>query len=290
VQSAIADASSAIAAIDNSAGAHGLKAIVATQAQFLDKTPPSAPTATTPASVTDNGTPTVRVAFNATATDGSAAVTGDVIETAGGGLRVGLATLTADDVAAGFGNPLLSSAALPEGTPRGLRVTLTDQGGNASGPSSPLSITVGAGRTHGTQPDPGQRFRHQRHDGLTSSGLVTVNGLESGATWQYSTDDGTNWATGNGSSFYSSMAMAPRLCSSPDRCCGQYQRQFQRPGLHAGQHGPPGSATITQALDNVEPTTGNVATGGTTNDQTLDLTGTLSAALGDRRRSSFPMA
>jgi hypothetical protein len=38
-------------------------------------------------------------------------------------------------------------------------------------------------------------------DGITSNGSVTVSGLESGATWQYSIDGGTNWTTGSGTSF-----------------------------------------------------------------------------------------
>ena len=38
-------------------------------------------------------------------------------------------------------------------------------------------------------------------DQITNIGTVNVSGLESGATWQYSTDDGANWTTGGGSSF-----------------------------------------------------------------------------------------
>jgi hypothetical protein len=38
-------------------------------------------------------------------------------------------------------------------------------------------------------------------DSITNSGIVNVSGLESGATWQYSTDAGTNWTTGTGTSF-----------------------------------------------------------------------------------------
>ena len=37
-------------------------------------------------------------------------------------------------------------------------------------------------------------------DGKTSSGVVNVSGVETGASWQYSTD-ATNWITGSGSSF-----------------------------------------------------------------------------------------
>src|SRR5574343_366847 len=38
-------------------------------------------------------------------------------------------------------------------------------------------------------------------DGITSDGTMTVSGLESGAVWEYSTNGGTNWTTGSGSSF-----------------------------------------------------------------------------------------
>ncbi|MGG5488436.1 hypothetical protein SDR43_00005, partial [Ochrobactrum sp. BD61] len=38
-------------------------------------------------------------------------------------------------------------------------------------------------------------------DGITSDGTVIVDGLEEGATWQYSTDGGRTWHDGNGASF-----------------------------------------------------------------------------------------
>ncbi|CAB5499863.1 hypothetical protein formerly called flagellar hook-length control protein FliK, partial [Bathymodiolus thermophilus thioautotrophic gill symbiont] len=38
-------------------------------------------------------------------------------------------------------------------------------------------------------------------DGVTNNGMMTVAGLESDATWQYSTNGGTNWTNGTGTSF-----------------------------------------------------------------------------------------
>ena len=38
-------------------------------------------------------------------------------------------------------------------------------------------------------------------DHITNSGVVNVAGLEAGATWQYSTDNGAHWLAGTGSSF-----------------------------------------------------------------------------------------
>ncbi|MEY4284587.1 MAG: hypothetical protein RL111_1262, partial [Pseudomonadota bacterium] len=38
-------------------------------------------------------------------------------------------------------------------------------------------------------------------DGITNVGTVNVTGIESSATWQYSSDGGSNWSTGSGTSF-----------------------------------------------------------------------------------------
>src|SRR5581483_10389793 len=38
-------------------------------------------------------------------------------------------------------------------------------------------------------------------DHITSSGLIDVSGLETNASWQYSTDNGAHWTNGSGSSF-----------------------------------------------------------------------------------------
>ncbi len=38
-------------------------------------------------------------------------------------------------------------------------------------------------------------------DGITNVATVTIRGIETGATWQYSTDGGTTWNTGTGTSF-----------------------------------------------------------------------------------------
>ena len=38
-------------------------------------------------------------------------------------------------------------------------------------------------------------------DGITNNEQINVSGLQAGATWQYSTDAGTNWTNGSGTSF-----------------------------------------------------------------------------------------
>jgi large repetitive protein len=42
-------------------------------------------------------------------------------------------------------------------------------------------------------------------DGITNDATVNVSGLESGATWEYTTDSGENWSEGSGSSFEISL-------------------------------------------------------------------------------------
>ena len=37
-------------------------------------------------------------------------------------------------------------------------------------------------------------------DGITKDGGVAVSGLEEGASWEFSTDGGTTWAAGTGTS------------------------------------------------------------------------------------------
>jgi hypothetical protein len=38
-------------------------------------------------------------------------------------------------------------------------------------------------------------------DGITTNGLVSVSGIETGASWEYSTNSGGSWTTGSGTSF-----------------------------------------------------------------------------------------
>jgi len=38
-------------------------------------------------------------------------------------------------------------------------------------------------------------------DGITNNGQITVTGLESGASWEYTTDSGSTWTAGTGNSF-----------------------------------------------------------------------------------------
>ena len=58
---------------------------------------------------------------------------------------------------------------------------------DATAPSAPtLALTTDSGSS--------------ASDGITNVGAVTVTGLEANATWEYSTDGGTNWVAGTGTS------------------------------------------------------------------------------------------
>ncbi|WP_202392845.1 beta strand repeat-containing protein, partial [Croceibacterium xixiisoli] len=91
------------------------------------------------------------------------------------------------------------SFTLTEGTYANVQVRQTDVAGNTATttlgqvvvdatiatPTVALAVDTGTSAT----------------DGITNNGLVNVTGLESGATWQYSTNGGQTWLNGTGGSF-----------------------------------------------------------------------------------------
>ncbi|MBJ6138916.1 Ig-like domain-containing protein [Marinobacter litoralis] len=89
---------------------------------------------------------------------------------------------------------------LPEGTVE-LAVTYTDAAGNESAASAPIPLTLDSSApiapSLAIQTDTGISST----DGATNEGLVTVSGIESGATWEYSTDGGATWSPGTGAKF-----------------------------------------------------------------------------------------
>jgi Ca2+-binding RTX toxin-like protein len=81
-----------------------------------------------------------------------------------------------------------------------LQVRETDVAGNHSAATSfsfTLDTTAPVAPTVALHTDSGS----SNSDHITNSGVVDVSGLESGATWQYSIDNGAHWTTGTGSSF-----------------------------------------------------------------------------------------
>ncbi len=79
-------------------------------------------------------------------------------------------------------------------------VSQTDVAGNISSNSNTLNFTLDtnvATPTLTLTHDTGS----SNSDGITDDGTVSVTNLETGSSWQYSQDGGTNWTTGSGSSF-----------------------------------------------------------------------------------------
>ncbi|EIM30279.1 Ig-like domain-containing protein [Microvirga lotononidis] len=90
------------------------------------------------------------------------------------------------------------AATLTEGS-HTIRAVQTDPAGNNSLVSGALSVRVD---TQVEAPDLAlANDAGTAGDRLTNSGLVNVAGLEAGATWEFSTDDGQSWTRGTGSSF-----------------------------------------------------------------------------------------
>jgi hypothetical protein len=112
-------------------------------------------------------------------------------------------------------------------------VRQTDAAGNVSAASTSLGFTLdtsAAAPTLALASDTGS----SNTDKITSSGVVNVTGLESGATWEYSTNSGTSWTAGTGSSFTLGGDGSAVCSGPPDRCRRQCECSFHRPGLHSG--------------------------------------------------------
>ena len=193
VQSAIADASSAI---DNAAS---LAAISTAQSQALDTIAPTAPTSLSVAATTKYTTPSVQVNFNTTATNGTAASAGDTITLRENGVQAGTAvTLTAADIAAGY--KLVDASTLSEGS-HTLSAVLIDQAGNVSSAATGVVVNIDTQAPAAPAFALGTDSGTSSSDRITNVGTVNVTSLESGASWQYSTNSGTSFSAGTGTSF-----------------------------------------------------------------------------------------
>ncbi|OAF19403.1 DUF5801 repeats-in-toxin domain-containing protein [Bradyrhizobium neotropicale] len=107
-------------------------------------------------------------------------------------------TLVGTGVATG-GTYSIVTSSLADGT-HVITAKATDVAGNVSSASAGLSVTIddsAAAPTLALHSDTGL----SSSDRITSSGQVDVSGLETGASWQYSTNNGTSWNNGSGSSF-----------------------------------------------------------------------------------------
>ena len=122
-------------------------------------------------------------------------------------------------------------------------------------------------------------------DGITNVGSVTVSDVEENASWDYSTDSGTNWTSGNGSSFElaaGSYAIGAIRVRQSDLAGNSTVTPSQNEAaINVDLTTPNITATVTTITDNVGIVQGTVSSGASTDDTSLSISGTISAALAD---------
>ena len=170
------------------ATASTLAEIATQQAQALDDQAPATPTvALTSGSdsgvsstdlLTNDTTPTIRVNFDSSTNDGTAAMAGDTVTVLQGVTTLGTAILTATDIANGYADLTLS--ALAGDGDYTLTATITDAVGNQSAASDSLTIDLDA-----TAPDePGI-------DAATTDNVINAAEAAAGVTVTGTTETGT---------------------------------------------------------------------------------------------------
>jgi hypothetical protein len=267
----------------------------------VDTSAPAAPSldvvdaSDTGRSATDNlsrdATPTVRLTL--TGSGATAPVVGDTVTLMSGGTSVGIAVLTAGDIAAGYVE--ITASSLGADGAKTLTATVTDAAGNQSPSASPLTYTLDT--TAPTQTviiTSMTKDTGITNDFITSDGTAgrTVSGslpprLYSGETLELSFDGGTTWteAVFRDLSGYEWVAtdilthsgnwtIQSRITDDAGNVGGQ---TIQNVTLISA---PNQTAIITTITDDVAPGIGKVAAGGLTNDNSPTVSGILSAALG----------
>ena len=80
---------------------------------------------------------------------------------------------------------------------------LRDTAGNETASARQVGVSVVVDKTPPAAPtlELNEDTGDSTSDGVTSNGAFTVGGVESGASWEYSTDSGNSWTNGSGNSF-----------------------------------------------------------------------------------------
>lgn len=201
-------------AATNIANATDLGGVSQAQANLLDTITPAAPSAVALAPASDSGaqgdgvtsatTPGVRVSLNVTTTDGTAAVAGNTVSIHVGGSASAAASvvLSATNITNGYVDIPVAGLAANSTLPHSLTAKITDSTSKTSTASTAFNLTID---TMAPVAAPGfalaQDSGVSSTDGITGNGMVNVSSVETGASWQYSTDGGSHWTQGSGSSF-----------------------------------------------------------------------------------------
>jgi hypothetical protein len=82
-----------------------------------------------------------------------------------------------------------------------VQVRQTDVAGNSSVAGSAPALTVDATAPATLAAALAADTGSSASDGITRNGVVNITGLETGASWEFSTNGGTTWAAGTGTSF-----------------------------------------------------------------------------------------
>ena len=231
-----------------------------TTALTLDTAPPSAPTsvalaADTGSSSTDGITKNAQVNVTLAEAGGSwqFSIDGGSTWTTGSGSSFMLAT--DQTYAAGSIQVRQTDAAGNVGASAGITTALTLDTAAPLAPTVALDVDTGSSST----------------DGITSNRNVNVTLAEAGGTWQFSTDSGSTWTTGNGSSFM--------LAANQTYAAGSIKvRQTDA----AGNVGAIGGITTALTLDTAPPSaptsvalaadTGSSSTDGITKNAQVNVT------------------
>ncbi|MCA2993707.1 Ig-like domain-containing protein, partial [Gemmatimonas sp.] len=291
VQSKIADAAKAIGQ------ATSLEGISQAQSQFLDTVAPNAPTgldlvdaSDTGTSATDNltrlTTAVVRVSLDVSSEDGGAVVAGDQVFLLRDGAKlVDGRTLTALDISRGYVD--IDAAGLQNGV-NTLVARIVDQSGKASDgavtPSLQITVDTDAPQAAVLASVGGDDVVNAAEQGsaltgtaeagarvtLTLAGTATtqttVTANASGA-WTYTLQAADITALGQGSKQLSVVAT-----DAAGNASATATRAFSVDTV-----APTAVAAITSVQDDVPPVTGSLASGATSDDQTIALAGTVGA-------------
>jgi hypothetical protein len=146
---------------------------------------------------TNNAKPSFKINFAKGADEGD---TITLYEGSGQSNPIHTYTLTKDDITNGYASFTLGTS-LSNGA-HAFTAVFTDKAGHTTKSDQAMILTVDATTTTPNAPtltlaqDTGKSS-----DRVTSNGTVIVSGLDTGASWEYSTDTGSTWKTGSGASF-----------------------------------------------------------------------------------------
>ncbi len=246
---------------------------------IVDTAPPAAPVI---ASVTDDLAPATGPLANGAATNDTTltltgtAEAGSLVAIRDGGVLLGTTTASAT------GSWSFTTPSLGEG-PRSFTATATDPAGNVSAASAPRAVVIDtvapvAPAITAVTDDLAPVTGHVANGGRTNDPTLTLSGTAEAGSLVTIRDGevviGTTTATGTGIWSFTTGVLANGMHSF-----GAFATDAAGNVSATATHVvvidtvPPGTPTITTIVDNLAPYTGSLATGGTTNDNTLAVSG-----------------